>query len=122
VKDLIVEMVVRQAMAQLFARLPFLTMGLPGAIASFFIEKAVVFFVEKTALGLNFLYIDIQGEAELRAYNEKLREIEEALVQGGKSDLEIDKMVIDAARGFYRIGRVCVYDARFRGMQDAPKR
>ena len=121
-KDLIIDMVVRQARAHLLSGLPSIIGGPLASVLTIFLEKVVRVLVEKTALGLNFLYVDIRTEAELIEYNRRMEEVEDAIFEGAVSEEALDQMVMDLARKYYRIGSLCIEGTELQDVQEAPLR
>lgn len=117
----LIDIIVRQAMQLLLSKLPFLSFGPLNLIVGFFVEKLVTILVEETILGLNFLYIDIKTEAQLREYNKIMDEIQERILMGDTDEETLDKMVADAARKFFSIGIMHYGPARYRSLQKTPE-
>lgn len=107
IEEIILKAILKQAMRFLLKRFAFLNWGPIPAIMAFFLERILRMFIKQTVLGLNFLYIDIKTERQLREYNKRMDEIEEMLITAEENDdfdpEKFDEMVRDAAIDFYRI-------------------
>lgn len=102
-KATIINVLVKQVMVALVAKLPFLSFGPLGYVASFFLSKLIGFILENTILGINLGIIEVTVNAEVIGLN-KLLEKAKNLPEDKKDELpKIEEEIINAVRDLISI-------------------
>jgi hypothetical protein len=100
VRDEIVEVILKQVMEALLSKLPFLSWGPAGWVATKLMNWLVNFLLDKTILGVNLLLIKIENDGDVEEFNEALEKVQNA-PENEKEKYRQE--VIDAARNLIKL-------------------
>ena len=103
-KELLLQQLRKQIMQGLVKRLALFGLPLVNPIVSFVVGWVLEIALEKTVLGLNLLWIEIENEREKRAYEEAFDDLKKLPQDPDPQELERQrKKFEDAARDLIRI-------------------
>ena len=108
-----VRVIAKQGLRALATKLPglsFLFVGPLGPISAFFMEKLLMFLVERTALGVSIVLVTLETDSERRLYEKAvstaLESIKQKKLLTTEQEEKLEQDIIDATREFVRLRRV----------------
>jgi hypothetical protein len=103
IKETIIRVAVKETLAALVTRLPFLSFGPFGLVIGYVLEKLFSFALDKTILGVNLYLIDIKTDTEVANLKELLNEAS-TLDHTEKDKLDsVEQKIIDNARNLIQL-------------------
>ena len=103
-KSLLISQLKKQIMAGLVKRLAFFAMPIVNPVMTFVIGWVLEIALEKTVLGLNLLWIEIENEREKKAYEDAFEDLKKLPEDPDPEELERQRRKFeDAARDLIRI-------------------